>query len=411
MTRSERFPWSLSARWVLPVDRDPIEGGIVVIQGERISAVEKHGDRKPDRDFGDCAILPGLVNAHTHLDLCGLRGAIPYTDSFTKWLCAVIGQRRSLSNEQVETDICGGLDQCLKYGTTFVGDISGNGLSWPILSRSPLRAVVYYELLGLPKARAKRAWADAKAWLTAHPPTATCRAGLSPHAPYSVRRSLFRCAASLAARAKVPLNIHLGETQEEMDLLVLRSGPFIDFLKDLGVWDEKGLTTFSQLRDLHRSLDPVAFAHGNYVGWLRLGPGNSFVYCPRTHAYFGHAHHPAFYQMAQGDNVALGTDSLASNPDLDMLAELRFLSERNPRVDGATLLKMATLNGAKALGWQRETGSLTPGKSADLLVVPLTGAESVDPHRRVFDASATSVRRRVMIRGQWVWGDAADCTV
>jgi cytosine/adenosine deaminase-related metal-dependent hydrolase len=404
MTRSKLDPWSVSARWVFPVDRPPLEGGVVVIQNERIVAVEKRGSRKPDQDFGDSAILPGLVNAHAHLDLRCPRGPMPWVGSFVDWLRAVIRHRRGLSTEQVLADIRRGVEECLRFGTTLVGDISSQGLSWPILVQAPLRAVVYHELLGLPKAQAKLAWSQAKTWVRTHPATATCRAGLSPHAPYSVRRSLIRCVASLAARARVPLTIHLGETEEEMDLLVLHTGPFVDFLRDLGVWDEEGLINLIELCDLHRGLDPVAFAHGNYVGWLRIAPGNSFVFCPRTHAFFEHGPHPAFYQMAQGVNVALGTDSLASNPDLDILAELRFLSDRHPKVDGATLLRMATLNGAKALGWEDETGSLTPGKSADLLVVPCEWNSGEDPHRAVFQSAQNASDRGLLFRGQWIRG-------
>src|SRR5712692_5112142 len=124
MMRSKQPAWSLSARWILPVDRDPVEGGIVVIQGERIIAVEKHGDRKPDWDFGDCAILPGLVNAHTHLDLTGLRGLTPPSPDFTAWLRSVIVHRRSRTLEDVRTDIREGLAECLRFGTTLLGDIS-----------------------------------------------------------------------------------------------------------------------------------------------------------------------------------------------------------------------------------------------------------------------------------------------
>jgi cytosine/adenosine deaminase-related metal-dependent hydrolase len=140
-------------------------------------------------------ILPGFVNAHTHLDLSGLRGRFGRPGSFVNWLRAVIRHRRSLTPEQVQEDIRSGIDECLASGTTLVGDISSQGLSWPQLAASPLRAVVYYELLGLPKPRAKQAWSEARTWLKDHSATNRCRPGLSPHAPYSVRRSLFRCAA------------------------------------------------------------------------------------------------------------------------------------------------------------------------------------------------------------------------
>jgi cytosine/adenosine deaminase-related metal-dependent hydrolase len=182
-----------------------------------------------------------------------------------------------------------------------------------------------------------------------------------------------------------------------MELLSTHTGPFVDFLKGLGVWDADGLTNLRELLHIHRDVRHVAFAHGNYLGRQPLPPGNSIVYCPRTHAYFGHPSHPFADLVSRGVCVALGTDSLASNPDLDILAELRFLSERRPEVDGATLLRMATLNGAKALGWDNETGSLTPGKSADFVVVPLPAQKEADPHRWAFYSTGA---RMTFFRGK-----------
>src|SRR5262249_16430167 len=156
-----------------------------------------------------------------------------------------------------------------------------------------------------------------------------------------------------------------------MELLDNHSGPLVDFLKKLGVWDEHGLTNLSELLQLFRDVPAVALAHGNNLDLTQVPPGSSVVYCPRTHAYFGRSPHPFRDFMAQGVRVALGTDSLASNPDLDLLAEARFLHEIYPDFPGEGLLHMATLAGAETLGWRDETGSLTPGKSADIVAVPL----------------------------------------
>jgi cytosine/adenosine deaminase-related metal-dependent hydrolase len=373
----------------------------VVVGGERILALEERGSRKPDLDFGDCALLPGLVNAHTHLDLSGLRGQIAKPSSFVDWLRAVIRHRRGLSVEQVQADIRSGIDESLTAGTTLVGDISGQGLSWPLLAGSPLRAVVYYELLGLPKPRAKAAWAEARAWLTAHPPTRTCRPGLSPHAPYSVRRSLFRCAARLSAREKMPLAIHIDETQEEKELICARKGPMVEFLRELGVWDEAGLMKETERFRLLRGAELLSFVHGNCLKPEQFESAGSIVYCPRTHAYFGHPPHPVREFLAKRVNVALGTDSLGSNPDLDMLAEMRFLSCARPDLSSDVIVRMATWNGARALGWQEETGSLTPGKSADFVVVPI-GTARDDPHRSLLKGEEGA--RAVCARGKWLVG-------
>ncbi|HEY1861532.1 MAG TPA: amidohydrolase family protein, partial [Gemmataceae bacterium] len=391
----------MTARWVIPIDRPPLEGGIVVVGGERILALEERGSRKPDLYFDDCAVLTGLVNTHTHLDLSGLRGQIAKPSSFVDWLRAVIRHRRGLTLEQVQADIRCGIDACLAAGTTLVGDISGQGISWPLLADSPLRAVVYYELLGLPKPRAKAAWAEARAWLTAHPATRSCRPGLSPHAPYSVRRSLFRCAARLSTREKLPLAIHIDETQPEKELIAAHKGPMVDFLAEMGAWDDSGLVEETKRFRINRGADPLSFVHGNYMKPEQFDSNGSIVYCPRTHAFFGHPPHPVRELLARGVNVALGTDSLASNPDLDMLAEMRFLQRRRPDLSSDVILRMATVNGARALGWQEDTGSLTPGKSADFVVVPI-GTARDDPHRLVLEGEEGA--RAVCLRGKWLVG-------
>jgi cytosine/adenosine deaminase-related metal-dependent hydrolase len=260
-------------------------------------------------------------------------------------------------------------------------------------------------LLGLSRERAESALAAAQAWLAEHRATATIRPGLTPHAPYSVRDDLFLRAGLLARSAGVALSVHLAETGAELELLAYHSGPFVAFLTELGVWDADGLSA-----DLQRVVNlcdqhvPQLFVHGNYLPpGLHLPPRGSVVYCPRTHAFFGHAPHPFRDLLSRGVRVALGTDSLASNPDLDLLAEARFLHRRHPDLPGATLLRLATLAGAEALGWADETGSLEPGKSADLVVVPLAGQGANlphDPHDLVLASDAPVAR--VLCRGRWL---------
>ncbi len=185
--------WTLATRWVLPVSGPPLARGVITIAGERIVAVEPRRRRRPDMDLGDVAVLPGLVNAHTHLDLTGLRGRCAPTADFTSWLRQVIVHRRGSTPAQIEADIRTGLAESLRHGTTLLADISAGGASWPILADAPLRSVVLYELLGLTPARAEESLAAAGAWLVAHPARKNCRPGLSPHAavqraPRPVRR-------------------------------------------------------------------------------------------------------------------------------------------------------------------------------------------------------------------------------
>jgi cytosine/adenosine deaminase-related metal-dependent hydrolase len=389
--------WTLTARWVFPLNRAPLERGVVVIAGEKVVAVEPHGRLTPDLDLEDAAVLPGLVNAHTHLDLSEMRGLAPPTPDFTDWLKQVIGYRRLRTPEQVQDDIRTGLAECLRFGTTLIGDISGDGGSWDALADAPLRAVVFREFLGLSKDRAAGAWVRLDRWLASRTATPTCRPGASPHAPYSVRSSLFLAAATRG----VSVAVHLAETAAEQELLQFRSGPFVPFLRDLGVYDPDGLAEdANHVLRLLNGLSPTLIVHGNFLSPAAAIPGNaSMVYCPRTHAAFGHPPHPFREFLARGVRVAVGTDSLASNPDLDVLAEIRFLHRLYPDVPGAVLLRMATLSGAEALGWADETGSLAPGKSADLIVVPLP-ARNDEPYHLLLDSDLPV--RRVMFRGAWV---------
>jgi cytosine/adenosine deaminase-related metal-dependent hydrolase len=381
-----------AARWIFPVDRPPIPGGTITIRADKIVAVEPFGVRKSDIDLGDVAIVPGFVNAHTHLDLTGARGQCPPTPDFTQWLRSVIAFRRGRTPEQVQADIAAGIAECLRFGTTLIGDIASDGASWDLLSRAPCRSVVFHELLGLTEERAKQNWARAQDWLTAHPNIDATIAGISPHAPYSVRRTQY----SVLSTEPLPITTHLAETQAELELLRTQTGPFVDFLKELGVWDPTGLVgdPFDVIRLLPRGL----FVHGNYLDPATpFTKQQSLVICPRTHAAFGHPHHP-FPKM--NVRVALGTDSLASNPDLDLWAEARFLAWNYPDVPFGAILQMATLNGAIALGLGDITGSLTPGKSADLVALPISATTKYEePYGCLFDPQFAATPENVMYRG------------
>ena len=140
--------FTIRARWVFPVVGPPLPDGTVTVEADRIAAVEPAGARTADIDLGNAAVLPGLVNAHTHLDLSGMRGLAPPTPDFTAWLRQVIAHRRRRTPEQLRIDIRAGVVECLRFGSTLVGDISGDGTSWDVLAFAPLRAVIFRELAG-----------------------------------------------------------------------------------------------------------------------------------------------------------------------------------------------------------------------------------------------------------------------
>ncbi len=386
-----------TARWIFAIDRPPIPAGTITIRADKIVAVEAHGARHADIDLGNAAILPGFVNAHTHLDLTGARGLCPPTPDFTHWLRQVIAFRRVRSDEQVRADINEAILESLRFGTTLLGDISAGGLSFLPLAEAKRRTVIFFELLGLSDERGEVAWHNFKyfeQWLTIGPGSFDPELvlGASLHAPYSVGIPLFQRAAHDANRL---VATHLAETLDELELFRSLGGPFVDFLKDLKVWDPDRLVT--DPLDVVRMFPRGIFIHGNYLDPATpFLPTQTLVVCPRTHAAFGHSRHPF---PAMKVRVALGTDSLASNPDLDILAEARHLRRHYPEVEPALLLRMLTLNGAQALGFDAVAGSLTPGKSADLVVLPLPNAERGDSHDLILE-SALPVER-VMFRGAW----------
>jgi cytosine/adenosine deaminase-related metal-dependent hydrolase len=393
---------TLTARWVLPVAGPPLEGGQVVIRDDKIESVEPRGTRAAEEDLGNVAIIPGLVNPHTHLDLSGARGLIPPTDPehFTDWLKGVIAYRKTRTSEQVQDDVRTGLAECMRFGTTLIGDIASGGASWDQIKGAVVRGVVFREIIGLGFDWQDR-YFDAHAWLTTRSSTTTCRAALSPHAPYTVRRVLFTTLHERVSQAGNPIAVHLGESPAEMDLVLRRTGAFVPFLS-VFQFDQLDalIESFTDVTNSPDSCAPELFVHCNFLPIdTSFRPNQSVVYCPRTHAAFGHPPHPFREFLKRGVRVCLGTDSLASNPDLDILAEARFVHAKYHDFPGDQLLKMVTLSGAEALGWADECGSLEPGKSADLVTVPLPDRDG-DPYELLLTDPRTD-GRRTMFRGEW----------
>jgi cytosine/adenosine deaminase-related metal-dependent hydrolase len=193
--------------------------------------------------------------------------------------------------------------------------------------------------------------------------------------------------------------MHLAETPGELELLETGAGEFVKFLRELGVWRDDVFTHSSRpldyVRELARAERALAI-HGNYlddeeIDFIAAHPNISVVYCPRTHAFFGHTPHPWRTMLSRQVHLALGTDSRASNPDLSLFAELQFLRKLAPDFDPVHLLELGTINGARALGQDAKTGSLDVGKSADLTVVALPNASHGDPYSLLFDPASRVV--------------------
>jgi aminodeoxyfutalosine deaminase len=384
---SSEEPISFRARWVFPVWGPPLENGLVEITAGRISAI--HDIPGPRNiDLGNAAIIPGLVNAHTHLELGDVATPLSPATPFTAWLKAVLAHRRSRI-EAAPSAVAQGHSESARWGTTVLGDIAGARWSPAEVGIDGPRVVAFLELLGMVPERAAGQLDRARAHLADGKGAVR---GLSPHAPYSVHPDLFRGLVDLAVANRAPVAMHLAETQAELELLSHGTGEFRQFLEELGVWRSDAVPPGSRPLDFLRELARVENAlaiHGNYfveeeIEFLAGHSNISVVYCPRTHAFFRHDPHPWQRLLAQDVNVALGTDSRASNPDLGVWNELLFLRRLDPHFDPARLLRLGTWNGAFALGLETDTGSLAVGKAADLAIIDLAPGDSTDPYSLLF---------------------------
>lgn len=389
---------SYRARWVIPVSGPPVANGIVVVHGERVIGI--HRSRRPDTvDLGDVAILPGLVNCHTHLEFSGLNAPLEPMTPFTEWIRRVVRYRRSAAVD-VADSIRRGLAESLQSGVTLLGDIGTSGWSWDDYRTGP-ESLVFQELLGLKAERTPELMTLAERH------AASKHAGLSPHAPYSVHPDLFRQAVQLAQSSQVSVAMHLAETEAERELLFDGTGEFRTLLQDFGLWqpDLFGGRTWSEFLEPLSELPRALVIHGNYFGtdelrFLAQNPQLTLVYCPRTHAAFGHPPHPWQTLLNLGGSVALGTDSRASNPDLSLWKELQFLAANFPNVSQLELLQLATINGARALNRRQDHGSLETGKLANLLVIGPAPDDGPALHHSLISNHTTI--QRVMHRGDWI---------
>lgn len=422
--------FALQARYLFPGVAPPIPDGVVTIQGDRIVAVGENASGRPAQQLGNVAILPGLINAHTHLEFSDLTTPIGQPGMpFPAWIAQVVTHRRALQATVGDLFSCRtaavarGLQECLVHGTTMLGEIatpptvpvslqdcdpscgavrpppaSPAGLGNPQFC--PIDITVFLELIGLSERRIEPLVQSAREHLAAAHFASGWRPGLSPHAPYTVHPALLAQISQLSAESGVPVAMHLAESREELQLLQSADGPFVELLKGLEAWDPTAIPHGIRPLDYLKLLATAHCAlviHGNYLGREEIRflaehrEHMSIVYCPRTHTYFAHDNYPLGELLEADANVALGTDSRASSPDLSILAEMRHANALHADTPAAAILRLGTENGARALGRDRETGSLAIGKLADLTVVPLPDADASDPHQLVFESNSPVV--------------------
>jgi aminodeoxyfutalosine deaminase len=381
------MPLSLRARIVYPVDRPPIDGGLVTIDGERIIAIES--PTRPNHschDLGDVALLPGFVNSHTHLEFSHLRAPLGRPGlPLVEWLPLAISERQS-RHDQVTESIAVGIGESIAAGTCAIGEIAtAEDAAYP--DETQLSLEVFLEVIGFSRARADSALVAVNERLALSSGKGSL--GLSPHAPYTVSPALLRNLVALARGRDLPVAMHLAESRQELEFLASGTGAFQELLEWRSMWDAEAIprgTTPTDYLEMLAEAPRALIVHGNYLesGALEYLAEHrermSVIYCPRTHAYFEHPPYPLAEMLALGVHVAIGTDSRASNPDLSVWREMQQVARTHSLISPATILELGTLSGAKAIGQADHCGSITPGKYANLtaFVLPAGGSRAGD---------------------------------
>jgi len=376
------------AAWVLPIAGPPVPDGWVAIDKGHVAAVAGSGSEEPGSghasavDLGDAAILPGLVNAHTHLELSYLRDEVPPAPEFLTWIRRIVAARRTRSADasDISTSVERAIEEARASGTAVVGDISNTLVSFEPLVRSRLAAVVFYELIRFSHDDPTEFMNEALGRIRSLPGAGRVKVSLAAHAPYSVAPAVFRAIREGAEQNRfAPCSVHLSESAEEVEFIKSGTGPWRTFLEELGVWDSQfavpGVTPVEYLDQGGFLGNRLLAVHGVQMSvddLARLAArGTTLVTCPRSNGHTGAGAPPLEDFYASGVPVAIGTDSLASAPDLNVFAELATMRALAPSVPASALLRSATLEGARALGFEADYGTIEPGKSGCLLAVDI----------------------------------------
>jgi aminodeoxyfutalosine deaminase len=394
----------IRSKAVVTMERPPIEQGAVVVSGDRIVDVGRFPDLAKKYsseeviDLGEQALLPGLINAHCHLDYTCLRGKIRPQKSFTNWIRAINAEKARLSAKDYVASIKDGFAEANRFGTTTIANLTAfpeliSGVPTSIRTwwfaelidvRDPSRACEMVDL-AVEHLKSQEHW------------------GLAPHAPFTASANLYRRCEAVAPL----LTTHLAESRQEMQMFRDTSGELYDFLKEIGrdmndcdgkspveILLSGGSPNRSEPDGHSRAIEgnrPCLLVHLNEISdrdfelLKKSATKNSVVHCPRSHEYFGHTAFQFRELRDIGFNVCLGTDSLASNDDLSLFAEMRAFQKEFPDVSAEKIFWMVTVNPARALGQQESLGKLSPGFLADLVALPIEGSTSVFEQIIAFD--------------------------
>jgi len=406
------------ARWVVPIAEPPIEGGTVGVAGGRIAYVGTRAEAPSaaqEEDLGDVILTPGLVNAHCHLELTGMRGFLEDLD-FRRWILRLTAARRAVLDRDALLDSARlGVEEGVRAGITMFADTSESGVPMQALREAGARGIVYQEVFGPDPQQCDASLAGLveKVAGLRYLETPLVRVGVSPHAPYTVSDGLFRATSRFAIEQRLPVAIHIAESELERQLVVRGAGPFAEGLRQRGIAvSPRGRSPIQMLADLGVLESRPLLIHCVRVDAIDISAiadaQCSVAHCPVSNAKLGHGIAPIAELMAAGVVVGLGSDSVASNNRMDILEEARFalLAQRaklgSSETPGAQeVLELATIEGARAIGLDGKIGTLEVGKSADLAAFDIDSVRPIqDPVTALVFSTTGAHARFVTVDGK-----------
>ena len=400
----------IRARTVVTMDGAPVENGAVSVSGNQIADVGKFDEIRARNageivDLGEQALLPGLINAHCHLDYTGLRGKIPPQKSFADWIRSINAEKAKLSPKDYLASINEGFAEAKRFGTTTIANLT----AFPDLISQitpPIRTWWFAELIDVRAPERANELVD----LAIESLKSARNWGLAPHALFTASKNLYRRCEDIARRNDVLLTTHLAESQEEMEMFHDASGPLYEFLKDIG----RPMNDCGSRTPLARFLDSIGRGgspnrpraievNRPYQSWIvahlnevtesdfdllqRSERRFHVVHSPRSHDYFKHSRFPFEKLHALGFNICLGTDSLASNESLNLFDEMRAFRRSEPGISPDKILEMVTVNPSTALHQENALGRIRRGFRADLIGVRCNERDSPFEQILEFDGS------------------------
>ena len=385
-----------AARWVCPVASAPIENGCVAVNDEGRIAFVGDWSAAPTGeklDLGNAILLPGFVNAHTHLELTSMRGAIAETEFFA-WIRAVVARKKEkLDESEAYRSARSGIAEGLRLGTTTFGDTSDSAATFDAMLQAGVRGIVFQEVFGPHPSECDGSMQSLRqrVEMTRQKETELVRVGVSPHAPYTVSDELYRAVAEYSSANNLPVAVHIAESSHEMEYVTRGVGPFADLLRGRGILvAPRGRSPIDLLMrtgilETHPLLIHAINVDDDDLRLIRSN-GATIVHCPLSNAALGHAVAPIAAYARAGIPTGLGTDSAIMNQELNVLEEAKSVAAAQMRsggsaaarlFDSAKLLRMLTVEGARALGLEKDIGTLEVGKRADMAAFPVDESPDV----------------------------------